>query len=152
MLTTSVPVMPEKPALPDGLVAIVKHECETCRMVEPVLGEIAAQAGPLTIWVQDDPSFCARFDALHDADLSVSWHHEIETVPTLIVVRDGVEVERTVGWSRDEWRRITGIDVLGADLPAMRPGCGSMSVDPDLVDGLRAAFTGDTLVSRRVEF
>lgn len=121
-------------------------------MVEPVLGDIDTDTDSLTVWVQDDPTFCAQLGANHDADLAVSWHHEIETVPTLLRVRNGVEVERTVGWSRDEWRRISGIESLGEELPAMRPGCGSMSVDPDLVDGLRARFTGDTLVSRRVEF
>ena len=68
---------------------------------------------------------------MHDADLAVSWHHDVETVPTLVRVVDGVEAERTVGWSQSEWRRITGIGDLGADLPPMRPGCGSLSVDPD---------------------
>ncbi|MFM9226484.1 MAG: thioredoxin family protein [Actinomycetota bacterium] len=144
--------MTAQPVLPEGLVVIVKRECETCRMVEPVLSAIAATGTPLTVWVQDDPTFCAGLGAVHDADLAVSWHHDIETVPTLISVRDGAEAERTIGWSRDEWRRITGNETLGADLPPMRPGCGSMSVDPDLVDGLRARFTGDVLVSRRVEF
>ena len=33
----------------------------------------------------------------------------------------------------------------------MRPGCGSMSVDPDLVDALRARFSGHLLKSRRIE-
>ncbi|MFM2046234.1 MAG: hypothetical protein RL383_311, partial [Actinomycetota bacterium] len=86
------------------------------------------------------------------SDLAVSWHNSIETVPTLMVVRGGSETERTIGWSRDDWRRITGIADLGEDLPAMRPGCGSMSVDPDLADELRVRFTGDTLTARHVEF
>ena len=29
---------PNAPALPDGLVVVVKRECETCRMVAPLLG------------------------------------------------------------------------------------------------------------------
>ncbi len=141
----------ETPALPDGLVVIVKRDCATCQMVEPVLSSMTAH-GPMTVWAQDDPAFFASVGALHDSDLSVSWHHDIETVPTLIKVENGREVERTVGWSRDEWRRITGIDSLGADLPATRPGCGSMSVDPDVVDRLRARFSGSPVVSRTVEF
>jgi len=104
------------------------------------------------VWVQDDPSFVGGVGALHDSDLAVSWHNSIETVPTLMVVRGGSETERTIGWSRDDWRRITGIADLGEDLPAMRPGCGSMSVDPDLADELRVRFTGDTLTARHVEF
>ncbi|HEX2783622.1 MAG TPA: thioredoxin, partial [Ilumatobacteraceae bacterium] len=73
------------------------------------------------------------------------------TVPTLIRVVDGREAERTVGWLRSDWQRITGIDTLGDDLPAMRPGCGSMSVDPNLADSLRARFSGHLLRSRRLE-
>lgn len=140
------------PVLPDGLVVVVKRECATCQMVEPLLALIKEGAGPLTVWTQDDPSFASSAGAVHDSDLSVSWHHAIETVPTLIKVSGGKETERTIGWSREDWRRITGIAGLGEDLPAMRPGCGSMSVDPDIVDKLRAKFTGDTVTSRRVEF
>lgn len=141
----------DAPVLPDGLVVIVKRDCATCQMVEPVLASLSSRTR-LTVWTQDDPDSFASVGALHDADLSVSWHHEIETVPTLIKVENGHEIERTVGWSRDEWQRITELDHLGDDLPATRPGCGSMSVDPDLVDGLRARFSGSPVVSRTVEF
>ena len=137
---------PGAPALPDGLVVFVKRECETCRMVAPLLAEFAA-----TVYTQDDATFPDGIDATHDAELSWSWHHDIETVPTLIRVVDGVEVERTVGWLRDDWQRITGIPTLGTALPVMRPGCGSMSVDPDLAPRLAAAFGGDVLKSRRLE-
>lgn len=133
------------PTLPDGLVVVVKWDCATCVMVAPLLTMF-----PATVYTQDDPSFPTP-SALHDADLSVSWHHDIEAVPTLISVVNGVEVERTVGWLRDDWRRITGVTDLGNDLPAFRPGCGSLSVDPDRVDALRAAFSGGTLRSRRIE-
>jgi hypothetical protein len=139
-----------KPTLPDGLVAIVKRDCETCRMVVPVLQELASGPG-ISVFTQDDPDFPGDPDAVHDADLGVSWHHEIETVPTLIEIVDGEEVRRTVGWRRDDWEAITGIAGLGADLPPMRPGCGSKSVDPDLVDELRARHGGDVLRSRRIE-
>ena len=134
------------PVLPDGLVVFVKRECETCRVVAPLLTSIDA-----TVYTQDDPSFPDGVAAVHDGDLSFSWHHEIETVPTLIRVVNGVEVERTVGWLRDDWRRIVGDESLGADLPLMRPGCGSMSVDPDVVDSLDARFGGRVLASRRIE-
>ena len=46
-------------ALPDGLVAIVKADCPTCRLVEPVLHELAAGDERLTVVTQDDPSFPA---------------------------------------------------------------------------------------------
>jgi len=139
-----------RPVLPEGLIAIVKRECATCAMVEPVLASIASHS-TLTVYTQDDPEFPSSVPHVHDADLAVSWHNEIETVPTLIRVENGVETARTFGWNRDEWRAITGIPLLGDDLPAMRPGCGSLSVDPDLVDKLRARFTGSVLTARHVE-
>jgi hypothetical protein len=90
--------------------------------------------------------------AIHDSDLAVSWHNNIDTVPTLIKVVNGKEVDRTFGWLASDWQRITEIPELGTDLPAMRPGCGSMSVDPDIVDKLRAKFTDSPVIARTVEF
>ena len=140
-----------KPQLPDGIVAIVKRECATCVMVDPLFAHIAASGAPLTVYTQDDPTFPASVAAVHDADLSVSWHYDIETVPTLLRIENGVEVDRTFGWSKDAWQKFTGIEDLGADLPVMRPGCGSLSVDPNLEDELRVRFTSSTLHSRHVE-
>jgi len=148
---TAIPVT--APPLPDGLVVVVKRECATCALVEPLLPRLQgalADGESLTVFTQDDPAFPSTVPAVHDADLAVSWHHAVETVPTLIRVRDGAEVERTFGWSAADWRRITGISSLGEGLPATRPGCGSMSVDPDRVDALRARFTGSSVRSRTV--
>ncbi len=133
-----------------GLIAVVKRECATCVMVTPVLARISDTTG-IVVYTQDDPSFPDGVASIHDDDLSVSWHHEIETVPTLIRVIDGLETDRTVGWSRAAWQAFTDIADLGDDLPVMRPGCGSMSVDPDREDELRARFSGSVLLARRVE-
>jgi hypothetical protein len=141
------------PRLPDGLVAVVKRDCATCQLVAPVLGDIAAR-GRLTVYTQDDPGFPATVPAAtraHDGDLSVSWHHRIETVPTLLRVENGEEVARAVGWVRSEWVGVAGLDPLGAGLPEFRPGCGSLSVDPSLVDQLRVRFEGGRLRSRRID-
>src|SRR6266542_3067879 len=89
------------PVLPDGLVVVVKEDCATCRMVAPLLPELDA-----TVYTQDNPAFPDGSSPIHDHDLTISWHHDIETVPTLIHVVDGAEVERTVGWLREDWRRI----------------------------------------------
>lgn len=138
------------PTLPDGIVIVVKADCETCQAVAPVIAEVD-DAVELTVYTQDDPGFPASPPAIHDADLAVSWHHDIETVPTVIAVSNGVETDRTVGWSRPEWERVTGLDGLGASLPAFRPGCGSLSVDPDLEATLKVRFGASVLASRRVE-
>jgi hypothetical protein len=150
-MSTTGPDNTARPDLPDGLVVIVKRECETCQMVVPILEQLAQSGQPLTVYTQDDPSFPASPAAIHDHDLSVSWHHEIETVPTMIRVANGREVERTVGWSRERWQTLTGLEALGPDLPMMRPGCGSMSVDPEVVDALNVRFGASVLSSRRIE-
>ena len=76
------------PPLPDGLVIVVKEECETCRMVVPVLRQLAASVD-LTVYTQDDAEFPGDPAAIHDADLAISWHHDVETVPTVIKVEGG---------------------------------------------------------------
>ncbi|HEX9257983.1 MAG TPA: thioredoxin [Acidimicrobiales bacterium] len=138
------------PQLPDGLVAVVKRECETCVMVVPVLAALQASPG-LTLYVQDDPDFPAELHKALDDDLAISWHHAIETVPTLLRIEAGHVIDRTEGWLRSEWERVSGVGGLGPELPAFRPGCGSLSVDPDRVDELRARFEGGRLRSRRIE-
>lgn len=140
----------ERPALPSGLVAFVKRSCPTCELVAPVLGEIAART-KLTIYSQDDPAFPDGLDVQDETSLERSWRHEIETVPTLVRVEDGVEARRVLGWHRGEWEEITGIGGLGRELPDWRPGCGSLSVDPNREAELRVRFEGDRLHSRRVE-
>ena len=48
--------------LPDGLVVVVKEECECCRMVAPLLAELQGAVG-VTVYTQDDPAFPAGVDA-----------------------------------------------------------------------------------------
>ncbi len=121
--------------LPDGLVAVVRTECATCTLVRPVL-----EAMPVHLISEDDT-----------AGLDASYELGVETVPTLIQVADGVEVERLVGWDRAAWRRMTGIDALGDGLPEYRPGCGSRTLDPGIAEELAVRFRGSTMRSRRVE-
>jgi hypothetical protein len=142
----------DRPELTDGLTIVVKADCPTCSLVAPVVGELAAGDAPVTVVSQDDPAFPAEVaGVVDDTALAFSWHHDIETVPTVIAVEDGAEVDRIVGWSRPDWERITSRTGLGPDLPEHRPGCGSLSVDPSLVDELRVRHSGSKVHSRRVE-
>ena len=53
--------------LPDGLVIVVKQDCATCRLVEPVLQQLVAAGGPnVTVYTQDDPEFPAGVDPIDD--------------------------------------------------------------------------------------
>ncbi len=140
-----------RPPLPDGIVAIVKRDCPTCTLVEPVLQGLVDRVA-LTAFCQDDPTFPSVPGVVDDTDLTVSHLWDIETVPTVLRIVDGEETGRIVGWSRDEWEALTGIDGLGPDLPDWRPGCGSLSVDPTRADELRVRFSASGLTSRRIDF
>ena len=136
-----------------NLVAVVKRDCPTCSLIEPVLKQLDATPGvELEVFTQDDPAFPSGVGGVtFDEDLSYSYHHDIETVPTLLRVENGAEQARIVGWRRDEWEAFSGVGELGSGLPDWRPGCGSLSVDPSRIDALRARFEGHRLQARRVE-
>jgi hypothetical protein len=134
----------------DGLVAFVKRECPTCVLVEPVLRRLAREA-QLTVITQDDPSFPAGLTPVDDTALERSWRQRIETVPTLLCLVDGVEQARAEGWVRSEWQALSGVADLGADLPPFRPGCGSLSVDPDRRVDLAVRYAPERLRARRLE-
>jgi hypothetical protein len=135
--------------LPEGVVAVVKADCPTCQLVTPVLGELRAAGVALTVFTQDDPTFPPGLDPVDDTELDVSVSLDLDTVPTLIKVEGGVEVDRLVGWSRPHWQKFTGVEPLGDGLPDFRPGCGSLTNDPAVIERLAAASTG--LRSRRLE-
>jgi hypothetical protein len=137
--------------VPDGLAVIVKRDCPTCVMVEPVLRQLAA-AGRVTIVSQDDPAFpSGAGSVVDDRDLRLSWDLKIETVPTVLRLERGEEKARAVGWHREEWEALTNIRGLGADLPLQRPGCGSMTTDPNVADELALRYGNFAFKSRNVE-
>lgn len=138
--------------LADGLHLIVKQDCPTCVLIEPVITQLTATEIPLTVYSQDDPNFPGVAGVVDDTDLAVSWHHDIETVPTLLRVKDGVETARIVGWERSQWETFTGQDDLAPDIAGFAPGCGSMSVDPELLHELAFRFGATPLRQRRVDF
>jgi hypothetical protein len=142
-----------EPQFPDdGLIAVVKRDCPTCELVAPVLAQLAA-SGPLRVYTQDDPAFPATVAApVDDRDLLASHRLAVEVVPTLIRRVGGRETARTYGWDRAEWERVAGATDLGAGLPAMRPGCGALNVEPGALEDLRIRLGETGLVARRIAF
>jgi hypothetical protein len=142
--------------LPDGLIVVAKADCPTCRLVEPLLAELA-QAGPLTVYVQDSTDYASHLGDTHfDETLEYSWRLGTEFVPTLIRVANGKEIARTYGWHKDEWRAITGLgeslgQTLEQALPDMRPGCGSKTLEPGIAERLELAFGDFKLQSRHID-
>lgn len=132
------------------LVAVVKRDCETCRLVEPVLEEIRNHI-ELTLYSQDDPSFPERLGgAEDDTALAHSWRYGIETVPTLICFDGDREVTRIAGWDRPEWGRVAQTTGLGKGLPAFQPGCGSKTQEPGNPERLALAHGDLVLKSRHI--
>jgi len=133
------------------LIAVVKRDCETCVMVAPLLARLA-ETHDLRIHSQDDPAFPTGAGQIaDDRELETSFALNIETVPTLIRLEDDAEAERTTGWVREDWVRLTGESELGDGLPAFRPGCGSRSVEPGVPERLALKYGALTLASRPVE-
>ncbi len=134
------------------LVAVVKRSCQTCQLVTPVLSRLEKEGLLTTVYSQDDPSFPEDVTTItDDRDLKMSWQSKIEIVPTLIRLDGESEKGRAIGWNRSEWAELSGVCDLGADLPASRPGCGSMSIDPGMEERLTIRFDGDGLESRRID-
>ncbi|HEX5677290.1 MAG TPA: thioredoxin family protein [Alcanivorax sp.] len=136
----------------NGLILVAKRGCPTCMLVEPLLTQL--EKGPMALRVlsQDDPGYGQQIDGVeYDETLEHSYRLNIEFVPTLIRMEDGREVERTYGWDREDWRRISGIDTLGESLPVMRPGCGSKTLEPGIAESLELRFGSHKLTARSVD-
>jgi hypothetical protein len=138
--------------LPTRFVAFVKSECPTCALVAPVLRQLA-DAGDLTVLSQDDPAFPPGLaDVVDDTSLEWSFRYDIDTVPTLLLLDSGKERSRAIGWERSEWQALTGISDLGAELPALRPGCGAKNVEPGVREQLLARYGDTGFASRRIAY
>ena len=122
-------------SLPDGLVAVVKADCPTCTLVEPVLHALAIDV------ISEDTA----------AGLDLSYSLGVETVPTLLRVEAGEIIARTEGWMREQWEAVTGVHGIGPGLPDYRPGCGSRTLDPGVAEELAVRHGATGLRSRRVD-
>ncbi|MGE3677177.1 MAG: thioredoxin family protein [Burkholderiales bacterium] len=152
MNTTEISRMTIPAAPTDGYLVFVKRECPTCALIEPLLRELERDGVPMLVCSQDDAGFPAGMrQVVDDTPLEWSYRHAVEVVPTLIRMRDGSEAERTYGWDRAEWARITGRADIGAQLPPLQPGCGSLSTGPGVSEALRARYGDTGIRARRID-
>ena len=136
-----------------SLAVFAKRDCPTCELVAPIMHALAARDPHFKVYSQDDPGFPDALNGvIDDRELAAAFRHKIEIVPTLIRFENGAEVARTEGWDVKEWRRVTGITDLGEGLPALRPGCGSKSVEPGLAEYLQVRFGDTGIRSRKIEY
>ena len=136
----------------DGLHLVVKKDCPTCTLIEPVIRDMVAIGESLYVYIQDDLSFLGDLPVTSDdRSLEQSFHLDIETVPTIIRMEDGIEIERVVGWSQETWQTFTGIEDIGKTLPPFQPGCGALNVSPGAEEVLQAKFGQVPIKSRTIE-
>ncbi len=135
------------------LTVVLKKDCPTCLLIEPVLNElVASYQDKVSVYVQDDPAFPSSItNKIDDTSLEFSYRNQIEIVPTLICSNSEQEVARTVGWDKSEWQQLTGLSNLGSNLVDFKPGCGSKSQDPGMEEQLAARFDSEKLSARKVE-
>ena len=146
-----MPTTPTNLPISDGLLVVVKEDCETCHLVIPVLEEISAGRQSLALVSQDRDDFPPGFEVIHDRELDISWSLETETTPTVYRIERGAVTDEQAGWLRSGWERVSGIRGLGSGLPEQRPGCGSDTLLPEVRQQLLARHSPHRLSSRRVE-
>lgn len=162
-------------AFPTGrpaLLCFVKEDCPTCVLTMPLIQAAHEAFGEsVDVWAigQDaagNAALVERFaltaPMLDDSALGVSFRYDLDTVPTIILADGaGEELERFVGFGRDDWqalfqRLITATlapapVVDWANYPGSRPGCGSKSVEPGIAERLAAEAEGSPIRARRIE-
>ena len=133
------------------LLALVKHDCETCQLVLPALDRArraAASQGVLRLLSQSTRSetdgLAARLkvESLElDDGLACSERFDPEAVPTLILLEGDHELDRVEGFDRVRFEALAeqaGVALDLAGLPESRPGCASRTREPDVEAELRA--------------
>jgi hypothetical protein len=155
-----------------ALLCFVKEDCPTCGMTMPLIEAAHGAFGAsIDVWAigQDSEGnaklverHALKVPMLDDSALKVSFGYDLDTVPTIILAgAQGAEMRRFMGFGRDDWRnlmhdmsRLSGKTAPALDwnsYPESRPGCGSLSVDPEIGARLEAEARGERMVARRIE-
>lgn len=155
-----------------ALLCFVKEDCPTCVLSMPLIQAASESFGEsVDVWcigqeAGGNARLTERFGLtapmLDDTALHVSYRYDLDTVPTVILADgDGAELERFVGFGRDDWQRLfqrlitlslsPAPVVDWAAYPESRPGCGSKSVEPGIAERLAAEMDGSAMQARRIE-
>jgi hypothetical protein len=126
------------------VLAFVRHDCPVCDQVLPALdaagARLMSQSSPENTAEQAARLGLSRVPEV-DADLILSDRFDPAAVPAVLLLDDGAERERVEGLARDRMAALVAeagatLDVDG--LPAMRPGCASITRDPEVAARLAA--------------
>jgi hypothetical protein len=146
------------------LVALVKHDCPVCDQVLPVLDRARAQGAAVRIVSQSGAQETAgqasrlKLEAVPELDreLELSAQFDPDAVPTVVLLDGGDERGRVEGLDRSrltELAELAGVTLELDGLPERRPGCASVTREPQVAATLaaRAARKSGRLRARELE-
>ncbi|MDA1074974.1 MAG: redoxin domain-containing protein [Proteobacteria bacterium] len=155
-----------------SVICFVKEDCPTCNEVMPVLEAAFRSFGSaVSVLVPGQTlegnaklkkTHSLSVPILDDSSLKVSFAYDIDTVPSMFISdAAGNQTDALIGFVREEWQTAltrlaerTGSSAPDLDwsvLPAWRPGCGSLSVDPAIHDRLQAEAENSPLRARKIQ-
>ena len=136
------------------VLAFIETDCPTCSLALPYLNRLNGSADIVAI-SQDNPEATRelanrlelRFPVLLDADLEVSRQFDPVSVPTLYLVDENSQIERTIqGFSKADLNDLAshlGSEPIAAPhdgAPAEKPGCMSRHREPVTVGAAAPAL------------
>ena len=146
------------------LLALVKHDCPVCDQVLPVLDAAAAAGAPVRVRSQSGAGETAAQAArlglsavpALDEDLALSERFDPDAVPAVLLLDAGEEQDRVEGIQRARLAELAARAGVALDLDALpehRPGCASLTRDPQVAASLaaRAARREGRIRSRTIE-
>jgi hypothetical protein len=126
------------------LLALVKHDCPVCDQVLPAFDaagvRVLSQSDAADTEAQAERLNLERVPEL-DEDLATSERFDPDAVPALILLDGAAERGRVEGLDRDRMVELAaqaGIQLDLDGLPALRPGCASLTRDPEVAARLAA--------------
>src|SRR5436305_1578854 len=126
------------------LLALVKHDCPVCDQVLPALDaagvRILSQSGAADTEAQAARLGLANVPEL-DVELALSERLDPEAVPALVLLDGADERGRVEGLHRERMLELAaqaGVPLDLAGLPELRPGCASLTRDPEVAARLAA--------------
>ena len=140
------------------VLALVRHDCPVCDQVLPALDAAGARLVSQSS-SEDTAAQAARLELSRvpetDVELTLSERFDPAAVPAVLLLDDGAERDRVEGLARDRMAALVaeaGGTLRVDGLPAMRPGCGSVTRDPEVAARLaaRRARAGGRIVAREL--
>jgi hypothetical protein len=126
------------------LVVLVKHDCPVCDQVLPALDaagvRVLSQSDAAQTAGQAQRLGLSRVPELDD-DLVLSERLDLEAVPALVLLDGADERGRVEGLHRERMQELAtqaGVALDLGDLPEQRPGCASLTRDPEVAARLAA--------------